>query len=257
MITVSNAKVAGFVPEWAPFRGFSILFDNPGDSVRPTERYELLACDVDSDPALGFYRALRDALASLDVRLLTHAYLFCPLPPASYHVTVWDGANDGNAQSVAPEHRESIRHLLGDLPAALREPPALLQAVRESALVARRDWNLSFRYSRLSLVGRGVLLTELEPATPGDAERLEELVRARAALSALTQATYGFSPYHRYWPHVSLGYFANREHAQLAQPCVAQWSAAFAERLSGHVLSFAHASIYGFSDMATFFRTST
>jgi hypothetical protein len=195
MITVSNAKVAGFVPEWAPFRGFSILFDTPGDSVRPTERYELLACDVDSDPALGFYRALRDALASLDVRLLTHAYLFCPLPPASYHVTVWDGANDGNAPSVAPEHREPIRHLLEDLPAALRERSPLIQTVRESALVTRRDWKLSFR--------------------------------------------------------------ANSEHAQLAQPCVAQWSAAFAERLNGHVLSFAHASIYGFSDMATFFRAST
>jgi hypothetical protein len=171
MITVSNPKVAGFVPEWAPFRGFSILFDNPGESVRPTERYELLACDVDSDPALGFYCALRDALASLDVRLLTHAYLFCPLPPASYHVTVWDGANDGNAQSVVPEHREPIRHLLAELPATLRETSPLLQTVCESALVTRHDWNLSFRYSRLSLVGQSVLVTELEPATPEDAER--------------------------------------------------------------------------------------
>src|SRR5574338_472367 len=116
MITVSNAKVAGFVPEWAAFRGFSVLFDSPGESLRRTDRAALLACDVDQDQALGLYRALRDALAALDVRLLTHTYLFCPLPPASYHVTAWDGANDGNLGSVIPQHRDGIAALLEGLP---------------------------------------------------------------------------------------------------------------------------------------------
>lgn len=253
MITVSNAKIAGLVPEWAPFRGFSILFDNPGDSLRRAERYDLIANDVDHDAALGFYRTLRDALVSLDVRLLTHTYLFCPLPPASYHVTVWDGLNDGNAEEIAPAHREGVAQLLADLPAALRAPHPLIRAARESALAARRDWGLSFQFSHLSLVQQSVLVAELKPAAPGDAARMQELLQARADLSAQTQAAYGYSPYHRYWPHVSLGYFANREHGQLAMPCVAGWTAAFAQRLDDKRLSFEHASVYGFTDMATFF----
>lgn len=254
MISVTNPKVAGLAPVWAPYRGFSILFDNPGRCLRPAGRVDALACDVDGDPALGFYRGLRDALAALDVPRLTHTYLLCPLPSASYHVTVWDGLNDGNAPAVLPARQAEAAQLLADLPGALCEPPELLVAVRQSPLAARRDWDLSFRFGGLSLVQGSVLLAELEPAAPGDAERLRELTEARAALAAQTQAAYGFSPYHRYWPHVSLGYFANRERAQLAQPFVAEWSERFAGRLAGQELAFQRASVYGFTDMATFFR---
>jgi hypothetical protein len=62
VITVTNAKVRGFLPEWAAFRGFSILFDTPGDTLQYTNGYDLLVCDVDRDPLLDFYRTLRDAL---------------------------------------------------------------------------------------------------------------------------------------------------------------------------------------------------
>jgi hypothetical protein len=253
VITVTNTKVSGFVPQWATFRGFSILFDNPGESLHHTNDYDLLACDVDREPALGFYRRLCSALASLDVRLLTHTYLFCPLPSTSYHVTVWDGANDGNLSKIAAPQRERIEQLLMDVPAALRKPHELIRLVRESPLVGREDWNLTFRFNRLSLVSDNVLVAELDPATAGDAERLQELIHRRSELSARVQATYGFSPYQQYWPHVSLGYFANRELAQLATPHVAQWNATFAQELDGQILRFTRARVYGFNDMATFF----
>src|SRR3712207_4235162 len=135
MISVTNAKEAGFVPAWPAFRGFSVLFDNPGASLRPALAYRLLACDVAGDPAPGFYRALHGALAELDMRLLPNTYLFCPLPSASYHVTLWDGANDGNLARARPERRDAVELLLADLPAALREPGDLLRMVRDSPLV--------------------------------------------------------------------------------------------------------------------------
>jgi hypothetical protein len=62
VITVTNAKVGGFVPQWAAFRGFSILFDNPGDSLSSTNGFDLLrpvvhqpivASSTKSAPALG------------------------------------------------------------------------------------------------------------------------------------------------------------------------------------------------------------
>jgi len=253
MITVTNPKVASFVPQWAAFRGFSILFDNPGDCLQYSNGCDLLVCDVDRDPALSFYRHVRDALAGLDVRYLTHTYLFCPLPSTSYHVTVWDGANDGNVGRIAAPQREIIEQLLADVPAALREPHPLIQLVRLSPLVERQDWNLTFRFSRLSLVGDSVLVAELDPATPNDAERLHELIRGRRELSARVQPTYGFSPYQQYWPHVSLGYFANRELAQLAMSRVEQWNARFVKALDRQTVTFTHARVYGFNDMATFF----
>jgi hypothetical protein len=253
VISVTNTKVGGFVPQWAAFRGFSILFDNPGESLHSTDDYELVVCDVDRDPALSFYRKLSTALASLDVRLLTHTYLFCPLPSTSYHVTVWDGANDGNLGKIAAPPREPIAQLLADVPMALRTPHELIQLVRESSLVRRHDWNLNFRFSRLALVSSSVLVAELDPATADDTERLQELIRARSELSEQVQERYGFSPYQQYWPHVSLGYFANRELAQLARPCVEQWNAAFARDLDSQTLTFTRARVYGFNDMATFF----
>jgi hypothetical protein len=253
VITVTNAKVAGFVPQWASFRGFSILFDSPGDSLRYSDGCGLLACDVDRDPLLGFYRQARDALASLDLRHLTHRYLFCPLPSTSYHVTVWDGANDGNVGKIAAPQRAVVEQLLADVPAALQMPHELIQLALRSALVQRQDWNLAFRFSQLALVGDSVLVAELEPATSDDSGRLQELIRCRSELSARVQAAYGFSPYERYWPHVSLGYFANRELAQLARPYVEQWNASFVSYLSGRTLTFTRARVYGFNDMATFY----
>jgi hypothetical protein len=48
MISITNAKLAGYIPRWAPFRGFSILSDNPGQSLTSTEQQRRLTCDVDA-----------------------------------------------------------------------------------------------------------------------------------------------------------------------------------------------------------------
>ncbi len=255
MITVTNQKVAGFVPQWAPFRGFSVLFDSSEASLQGGSPRQL-ACDLDGDPALGFYRALRNSLASLDLRVLTHTYLFCPLPTPSYHVTVWDGANDGNLNNVTIDQRQHVEQLLNDVAGAICQPHPLVSAVAESELVQRRDWQIQFRFNRLQLVGRNVLVAELAPADDDATARIPELVAARGALSAAIRPIYGINPYERYWPHVSLGYFANRELAQMATPCVPLWDAIFQERLASQILTFTSASVYGFSDMATFFTTA-
>src|SRR5438874_2339771 len=62
MITITNEKVAGFDPRWATFRGFSLLFDNPGHSLTPAGEWLNLTCAVDTDPDLAFYKALRESL---------------------------------------------------------------------------------------------------------------------------------------------------------------------------------------------------
>lgn len=253
MFSITNAKVAGFIPRWADFRGFSILFDPPGDGLTSTGPYLTLACDVEADPELGFYRALRDGLTRLDPDLLASAYLFCPLPPPSYHVTVWDGANDGNKSFVAPDRRPALDRLLAGLPDALAQPHEMTEAALASPLVRRPDWDIEFRFSHLSI--RGALVARLVP-TEASQEVYAEFVGERHRLNDSFHEAFGIVAYEDYTPHVSLGYFANREGAQMARPSLPDWNALFAERMQGLTLTFRQASLYGFTDMATFFKAA-
>lgn len=257
MITVANPKVAGFAPRWAAFRGFSILFDNPGNSLTRSGNRLDLTCDVDADSELGFYKALRDSLDSLNVDLLTRTYLFCPLPPPSYHVTVWDGGNDGNVREVFNEQRHKLEAFLSGLPDTLMRPNELTEMTAASPLVTKRDWNIRFRFDQLVKWGNSVVVARLAPADSSSAQVFDELVSERAHLSARFRRAFGISPSDRYSPHVSLGYFANREAAQLATPCMDGWNRDFEARMQGTALLFRQASVYGFTDMATFFKAAS
>ena len=153
MFSITNEKMAGFAPRWAGFRGFSILFDNPSDCLTPAGPCQTLACDVEGDAALGFYKSLRDSLACLDPDLLMAAYLFCPLPPPSYHVTVWDGANDGNKPLALGDRRPVLEQLLTGLPDALTQPQEMTALAQASPLVQQQDWDIEFGFSHLSIRG--------------------------------------------------------------------------------------------------------
>ena len=255
MFSITNKKVAGFNPRWAGFRGFSILFDNPGDCLTPSSPCRTLAGDVETDAALGFYKSLRDALARLDPDLLTAAYLFCPLPPPSYHVTVWDGGNAGNVAQVTTDRRPALERLLAGLPDALAQPQELTESVQASPLVRRRDWDIEFRFDHLAIWGNVVVVARLSPTEASQAA-FAEFVEERCRLNDSFQASFGIRASQVYTPHVSLGYFANREGAQSARPCLQQWNALFEEQMQGLTLSFRQASLYGFTDMATFFKAA-
>lgn len=58
-----------------------------------------------------------------------------------------------------------------------------------------------------------------------------------------------------YVPHVTLGYFANKESAQLATPLIADWAEIFEEMVSDLTITYHSISLYGFADMTTFFKT--
>jgi hypothetical protein len=254
MITITNPKVAGFAPRWAPFRGFSLLFDNPGRSLTPAGDRLDLHGEVEADPELGFYRKLRDSLERLDPGLLTNTYLFCPLPPASYHVTVWDGVNDGNVARVSSSQRPQLEQWLAGLPRSLSEPNELIEMAGSSSLVRREEWSLRFRFDRLVNWGNTVMVVRLAPADEASSQALNELVEERRRLTTRFQERFGIGPSETYTPHISLGYFANREAAQLSVPCLEDWNRIYAEQMQELTLPFRRISLYGFTDMATFFR---
>lgn len=254
MITVTNEKVAGFEPRWARFRGFSLLFDNPGRSLSPGGGLLRVDCRVGDDPALRLYAALAGALEDAGGGALLNAYLFCALPPSSYHVTAWDGGNDGNARRVSAPHRAEFEGFLEGLPGSARAGCALTRAAAESALAATPGRPLSFKFEGLVMWGRQVLAARLAPAGAGSTDALERIVRDRAALSAHFRGAFGVAPGDDYAPHVSLGYFANRESAELAAPRLGEWAELARARAGGLTVTFGAVGLYAFTDMAHFYK---
>jgi hypothetical protein len=146
MVTITNTKIAGLDgPRWAPFRGFSLLFDNPG------------------------------------------------------------------------------------------------------------GWTIKFKFSKLAKWGNRVLVARLEPADRESEDEFRRIVVDRNDLSVRFQKQFGFK-ITDYSPHVSLGYFANKEYAELATPQIDRWTGWCEKEAGDLIVAFRNISLYGFTDMVTFFK---
>ena len=254
MITVTNPRVAGFTPRWRSFRGLTLLFDNPGDSLAEWQGFQRVACDVPHDPALEFYRALRGGIEEVGIDMLTETYLFCPLAPASYHVTAWDCVNDDHATRIHATYRPELGQVLAGLPTTLGQSNAFASLPVASELITKRDWRIRFRFDRLLKWSNIAMVALLRPADAEAAAHLAQFTAARDQLNMHFRNTFGIGASDVYAPHVTLGYFANKQAAQLSTSCVDDWSAAVAERVGDLTLAFEHISLYGFTDLETFFK---
>ena len=253
MIKITNEKVAGLEPRWAEFRGFTLLFDNPGANLKPIHSIAYLNCDVDASSDLLLYKALWDGLQHIGLEFLFKTYLFCSLPPASYHITVWDGINASNLGEVASEHRPACKRFLQTLPESIQETD-LFAEITNSELLTRPDWNIRFQFSRLEKWGNVSIVAVLEPADDESDATLRNLTKARTALTSDFEHKFGVGPYSNYTPHVTLGYFANHDVAEQASPRMESWNRSFHEITAGLTLELNRISLYGFTDMATFFK---
>jgi hypothetical protein len=255
MLPITNEKVAGLEPRWADFRGFTLLFDNPGASLKTVRSVAYLDCDVDENPDLSLYQALRDALQQIGLASLSKSYLFCPLPPESYHVTVWDGINASNLDKVVSEHRPACQRFLQALPNSVQDT-RLFPEITNSELLTRPDWRIRFKFAKLEKWGNVSIVALLEPADDESAVNLRALKDARAILTSEFERKFGVGPYPNYTPHVTLGYFANQDLAEQASPRMDAWNESFHEITAGFALELQQVSLYGFTDMATFFKAA-
>lgn len=255
MITITQPKVQGFWPRWAPFGGFSLLFDNPGRSLAPFEKgLSKLDCQPETEPQQDFYRRLTVGLDKIGVDGLINSYLFCPLAPYSYHTTVWDGLNDGNAAAVGAAQQRPLRDYLGQLPHSFTTESIFTEDIAASPLITAK-WEIQFKLDHVAKWGNVGLVAVLATADDTSAVCLAELKQARHELYSLFEERFGLTLQSDYTPHVSLGYFANHEQAELASPHVNSWHDIIEQEVADSTITYHSISPYGFTDMITFFKT--
>ena len=231
MIPITNPKLAGLEPRWAPFRGFSLVFDPPEDDA--------------------FLGALRAGLAELENDALIARFYLRLLPAASFHVTAWDGVNEAKLAEVAPEFRAAWERFL-QAGAAKPFPEDLFRDVQASELLTCPDWDLRLRCARIENWSDVSLVAHLEPADAQTAASLAWLRAARDALSEAFGRRFGVRPHPDYEPHVTLGYFANGDLAARSAAAVARWDAALRSATAGHVLTLRRLHLSVFADMTSF-----
>lgn len=257
MLNITNRKISALDVRWAPFQGFSILFNNPGSNcfrARHSGVFDLVN-GVHHDPSLNFYKILQENITHLDVDSLTKRFLFFSLSPTSYHVTLWGGLNCRYITRINPEYRSTVENWLLTLPDSfVNIPKEIIEFSEVSSLCTKRDWNINFRFNGLNIWNDSVLVATLRP-DDDSISKFEELAEERRHLNKQYHDRFHvFTDSDIYKPHVSLGYFANEEGAQKAVEFLDQWNISFVEALRDQILSFNNASIFGFTDMITFFK---
>lgn len=255
MITITQPKVQGFWPRWAPFKGFSLLFDTPGRSTSPLagEAHLLkLDCQIESAPEQDFYRRLAAGLDKIGLDVLINNYLFCPLERYSYHTTVWDGLNDGNAVSVSAEYRQPLHRYLEQFPHSFADASIFTEAIAHSPLVTEQ-WKIEFALDHVAKWGNVGLVAVLKPAEES-AARYEALKTARERLYEQFEQRFELHMHWPYVPHVSLGYFANQEQAEEASPHMEHWNDIIRGAVNERTITYNTISLYGYTDMITFFK---
>jgi hypothetical protein len=252
-VRITNPKLDGVAPpSWRTYPGVSILYDAPGcAAVSGVERLDALPRAGDGSDPLD--RELSALAGELETGLGEEGVTLCPLPRRTYHVTLCDVVNQGSRKHVAAGLRQEVAATLDGLPDSLLWPTTLLRLLADPELYWQ-VWRqpLSFRVAGLEVRGQA-LVAALEPADERSAAAKAAHERSRAALADRLTARLGVAlPEWR--PHLTLGYFANDEAAGHASDAVERWQQRARERTDRLAATFRSAAVYGFTDMASFWR---
>lgn len=254
-LTITNPKIAALKPCWANFRGFSLLFDNPGPSFPSMgEGLCRLDCPVYATGALAMLTGLAMAVEEVRQQLPVEKYVFCPLPPFSYHVTVWDGLNESNMQQLSPATRKWLDDWFLGLPHSLLSENDLTRAAETSSLVTSADQHVSFEFKDLFNFDDTAVLARLQAADPDSEKQLDRIVKMRTELASIYARDFGIAPPADYLPHVTLGYFANKNRASAFSADMPAWSKVVQKHTARTTITFKRIGFYGFTDMVTFFK---
>lgn len=254
-MNLTNPKLTVAHPTvWAPFPGMSLLYDDAGcSSSQGVQSLDRLAVVAARDDEL--YRRLDDAVQGAGLRGGGDGLSL--LPVHSYHVTLCDVVNHGNRARVRDPYRHLVDDTLEDLPDGLLRTNDLMWLMRdpEPAWSVRSD-PVRFRVDGLDIRGQA-LVARLTPSSQRSIAAASRHEAARDRFSSRLHTLLGIDV--QPWrPHVTLGYLANDDlAAQARDHRLDRWQDEILERVDGASIRFVSASVYGFTDMASFWRLGT
>lgn len=249
-----NPKISAVEARWARFPGFTLLFDNPGQSCRSTEFGPLLDCRPEGDPALSLYAALARGLASLDLQTAMFRHGFCPTPSASYHVTAWDGLNPALDAQLKPEVLQRARACYGALPEATDAERGFLAELQPAIQALQAQLPIRMKYAALRNTPGVGLVADVAPADNASAQAFERLQAVRLEVAQAAAQRWGAAYTTALQPHITLGYYANAADTRPLDPELPAWNTALAAACEGLTLEFSSLGFYAFTDMARFYR---
>jgi hypothetical protein len=212
---------------------------------------------VAADEELPLYRGLRSALSNSDPGELARRCLFFPLSPRSYHVTACDLGHADNCEDARAHHRHTLRQSLNGLPDSIRGESPFGDILETSELMRTSDWGICLTLDRVAEWSGVSVVACLKPADQRSADRLDVFVAARRQLCEQLRAVCGIAPPESFVPHVTLGYFANATRIQGLREHMGEWQRLLDANPAQTTLCFDSVSLYGFTDMETFFRPET
>lgn len=95
---------------------------------------------------------------------------------------------------------------------------------------------------------------QLRPFDRNSINTSEAIARERIELYERFGKEFGLSNWTNFQPHVSLGYFGNKQKAEDFKSRQDLWTEILREQLETLIISFSRISLYGFTDMQTFFK---
>ena len=224
------------MPVFHPFRGFSCIFDDAGKEE-------------------VFYELTNLALQKIEPQTLVTTFLFCPLPLSSYHITVWDGINEGNLDSIDNRHKPYFQEFLNNISTSLELDAPFSKFLESNALIENKAWYIGLKFKELVIwPGGPVLVASLEAADEESKKELSKLEKHRTKLYQDFEKELGINMYREYTPHVTIGYFANKEGADKAIDHLSKWNKVFESTLNDATIRFNSVSLYGFENMTNFFK---
>lgn len=235
-IEITQPKIASLVPEWRAFRGASILFGSVGPEAAE-----------DAGPTAGhLFARLGTFMADLPAAPWRTHYGFCPLPVDSYHMTLADLVHDGNVGKLSGPAADAFGG--GPVQPGQEYPAALAAMVDQSGLLDAIHDPLAFTVDNFLIMNRSALVLTLRPV---DQLVFARLMAARERLAIMLMRQLGITT-QPYMPHVTLGYFANKNVADDALEDVRQIAEDILHNYDKSCYLFAPPHPYIFVDMARF-----
>jgi len=234
---ITQKKIRSLDPEWSLFRGSTVLLEPMGIEFGASGAKEIFG---------DLYRLIDEAMPE---DAWKEKFGFCRLPAETYHVTLADLVNDGNVHRIPASIRSSFG--LRNVELGREYPQELQNIVIESGLLNSPIAPVRWSVKGLEIINRSVMALVVEPI---ECDALSDVLDARNGLKRLLKAKLNID-LQDFKPHVSVGYFANKDTADLALEESDHLSHLSKKVFDNREWSFDSGHIYTFSSMSNYARS--